>query len=96
MAKKPVLLRWPFCICPSRGAEPIWQTCGVQDAVLRKLGWGASTLDSRCEKTMSDHARGLVELSGGASNVIVGTPRYIPRWCNVTNPLVREEGGPYP
>ena len=45
---------------------------------------------------MFDRARVPVELSAGASNVLVGTPRDIPRWCTVTNPLVREGGGPNP
>ena len=45
----------------------------------RRESGGASTLDSRRVKTMSDCVRGLVELSAGASNVLIGTPRDIPR-----------------
>ena len=40
--------------------------------------------------TMSDRERGLVESSSGASNILLGTPRDIPRWCTVTSHLVRE------
>ena len=45
---------------------------------------------------MSDRARRLVESSSSASDVLLGTPHDIPRWCTATNLLVREGRRPYP
>ena len=47
-------------------------------------------------ETKSNRARGLVESMSDASNVLLGTPRDIPRRCTITSHLVRKGGGPYP
>ena len=68
-------------------------SAGVQEAgrARRQGGAAASTpAASRGVETTTPGARSLAEMTGGASNVLLGTQRDILRWCTVTYPLVRE------
>ena len=83
-------------VSPPRHGEPFRQVCRRLNAFVHPPR-RCSCLDagvSMCRNDDPPRARSLAETTGGASNVLVGTPRDILWWCTVTYPLVREGGAP--
>ena len=82
-----------LCATRSRVSRRVW--CWTLSYSHRGCGAALTPVLARV-KTTFGHKRRLIESSSEALNVIVGSPRNIPGWCTVTNPLVREGGGPNP